>query len=435
MQPTSAKLKRATIGTQQTYAFIVANPNPLGVNQTALVDFWMADVTPTSVGATGDFYSGVTVQITDPNGVVTTKGPYTLNSLADGFFDYVPTIVGNYSFQMIYAGNTFTDIGIQYLASQSPIFNLTVQQQPISSLPQSPLPTAYWTRPINAQNYQWNAVSSNWLMAAWNETGSSFGLGARAFDDGSSYVGEGTSPNSAHILWTSPLTFGGLAGGQYGSTPYYTGASYEQFFQPPVIMNGILYYNTILAEEPSTETTTPSITAVSMVTGQTLFTIQDTSLTFGQILQYVSPNQSGTFGYLWSVSGSTWTMYDASKGGKILTLINVPSGVVIPASDGSILVYSLTPNANGYALSLWNSTQAINIDNNHDPGLSNDYWEWRPYYWQTDPLSNGVVNATGTTPYYSTNAEFQPIVAQQNTNGTMWTVQEPNTAAGLTLSP
>ena len=99
-------------------------------------------------------------------------------------------------------------------------------------------------------------------------------------------------------------------------------------------------------------------------------------------------------------------MYDASKGGKILTLINVPSGVVIPAPDGSILVYSLTPDANGYALSLWNSTQAINIDNNHDPGLSNDYWEWRPYYWQTDPYANGVVNAAGTTAYPTTNARI-----------------------------
>ena len=429
------KAQAATATDTPTYAFVVANPNPLGVNQTALVDFWMADVTPGSVGATGDFYSGVTVVITDPNGSNTTKGPFTLNSLADGFFDYVPTIVGNYTFQMFYAGNNFTDININYLPSHSSPFTLTVQQQAVSAMPQTPLPNAYWQRPINAQNYLWAAVSSNWLMAAWNETGSSFGLGARAFDDGSSFAGEGVSPSSAHILWTSPLTFGGLAGGSYGSTPYYQEASYEQFFQPPVIMNGILYYNTILAQEPSTESSTPSITAVSMLTGQTLFTIQNTSLTFGQIYNYVSPNQSGAFAYLWSVSGSTWTMYDASKGGKILTLVDVPSGVVVPSSDGSILVYSLTPNAQGYALSLWNSSQAIAIDNNHDPGLSNDYWTWRPYYWQTDPYANGVVNATGTTPYASTNAFFQPILAQQNTNGTMWTVQEPNTAAGLTLSP
>ena len=63
-----------------TYPYVVANPNPLGVNQTALVDFWMSDITPNSVGATGDFYSGVTIVITDPTGTNTTMGPYTLNS-------------------------------------------------------------------------------------------------------------------------------------------------------------------------------------------------------------------------------------------------------------------------------------------------------------------------------------------------------------------
>jgi hypothetical protein len=419
-----------------TYCFVVANPNPIGVNQTALVDFWMADVTPNAVGATGDFYSDVTVKITDPTGTVATQGPYTLNSLATGFFDYTPKMAGNYTFQMIYPGNDFTDININYLPSQSAPFTLIVQDQPISQPPQTPLPTAYWQRPINAQNYLWSAVSSNWLMAAWNETGGSFFPGARAFDDGSSFAGEGQSPDSAHILWTAPLAFGGLAGGQYGSVPYYQGASYEQYFTPPVIINGILYYNTILGQEPSTSSATPSITAVDLRNGQTLFTIQNVTLTLGQIYNYVSPNQAGTFAYLWSISGSTWKMYDAATGSWILTLVGVPSGVIVPASDGSLLVYSLTENraAHSYTLSLWNSSQAIAQDNNHDPALSNDYWTWRPYSWQTGP-SQGIVNATGTTPYFSTNAFFQPVLAQQDTNGTMWKVEEPYTAAGLTLSP
>ncbi len=408
-----------------TYPYVVANPNPLGVNQTALVDFWMSDITPNSVGATGDFYSGVTIVITDPTGTNTTMGPYTLNSLSTGYFQYVPKTTGNYTFQMFYTGNNFTDIHINYLPSQSKIFTLTVQDQPVYSIPQTPLPTDYWTRPINAQNYQWSQISSNWLMAAWNNTGNA-GSGARAFDDGSSYVGEGSSPNSAHILWTSPLDFGGLAGGQYGDAAYYQGASYEQYFTPPVIINGVLYYNTIIGQEPSTGSANPSITAMSLQTGKTLFTIQNASLTFGQVYNYVSPNQAGTYAYLWSVSGTTWTMYDASTGGKILTLVSVPSGVVVPASDGSILVYSLKSNANGYALSMWNSSQAIAQDNNHAPQESNNYWTWRPYAWQLAP-SHGVVNATGFT--------IDSSGVLQSTNGTMWTAQEPNTAAGLTLSP
>jgi len=407
-----------------SYCFIAINPSPIGIGQTTLVDFWMADVTAGSIGATGNFYSGVTVTITAPDGTQSTRGPFTLNSLATGFFDYTPTAIGTYTFQMIYPGQTFASIGTTYAGCKSTPETLVVQSQSIGYYQQTPLPNYYWTRPINAMNYAWSAVSGNWLMAAWNESSSN-----RAFDDGSSYVGEGVSPNSAHILWTSPLSPGGLVGGQYGQAEYYTGASYEQFFEPPVIMNDIIYYQTILANEPSSETNYPSITAVSLTTGETLFTINNETFSFGQIYTYVSPNQAGDFNYLWSVSGSTWKMYDAGTGKWILTLVNVPSGVTIPSSDGSILVYSLTANAGGYALSLWNSSQAIAQDNSHAPFEFNDYWEWRPFDWQTGP-SLGIVNSTGTT--------LDSSGVNQNTNGTMWTVEETNpipaTAAGQSLS-
>ena len=421
----ASNVKALTISTNPSYCFVAANPNPLGANQTALVDFWMADVTTLTFGNAGFFYSGVTVVITQPDGTNVTKGPYTLNSLATGFFDFTPTTTGNYTFQMIYPGQTFAAINVAYAACVSPVYTLVVQSSPIAAYPQTPLPTSYWSRPINAQNYLWSTVSGNWLMCSWNLTGSGESI-ARAFDDGSAYVGEGVSPNSAHILWTKPLSAGGLVGGEYGSTPYYTGASYEMYFQPPVIENGILYYNTIIGGEPSTETNTPSITAVSLQTGQTLFTIQDATLTFGQIYNYVSPNQSGAFAYLWSVSGSTWKMYDATTGSYILTLVGVPSGAAMPSSDGSILVYSLTANANGYALSLWNSSQALAIDSTHNPAESNDYWTWRPYSWTTG-FADGIVNATGTT------VDSSGIL--QSTNGTMWTVEEPQPIAGAVFTP
>lgn len=186
---------------------------------------------------------------------------------------------------------------LAYNPSTSNTVVLVVQQQQVVA-PSNSLPTSYWTRPINAQNYAWASISSNWVMSAWNETGSSFFPGGRAFDDGSAYQGEGTSPNSAHILWTAPLTFGGLAGGNFGSATFYQGASYEQFFTPPVIIGGILYYNGIAAEEP----TANNIIAINMTDGHTLFTIPNTSLSFGQIYNYVSPNQAGTYAYLWSAA-------------------------------------------------------------------------------------------------------------------------------------
>lgn len=421
-------LNAQTSSVYPSYCFVAVNPNPLGIGQTALVDFWMADVTAGAIGATGNFYSAVTVQIVQPDGANVTKGPYTLNSLATGFFQFTPTTTGNYIFQMFYPGQTFqTGAGpLTYSGAISAPLTLVVQQTQIPAYPQTPAPTTYWTRPINAMNYAWSEVSSNWLMAAWNESSSN-----RAFDDGSSYVGEGISPNSAHVLWTSPLSAGGLVGGQYGSAPYYTGASYEQFFEPPVIMNGIIYYESIIANEPSSGTIYPSITAISLMTGQKLFSIDNATISFGQIYTYISPNQAGDYNYLWSVSGSTWKMYDAQTGKWILTLINVPSGVTIPSSDGSILVYSLTPNAEGFALSLWNSSQAIANDNNHDPSEMNNYWTWRPFDWQMGP-AHGIINSTGTT--------LDSTGVNQNTNGIMWTVQEPDpvpaslSATGQTLS-
>ncbi|HTY73990.1 MAG TPA: hypothetical protein VMD05_00300, partial [Candidatus Nanoarchaeia archaeon] len=190
-------LNAQTSSVYPSYCFIAVNPNPIGIGQTALVDFWMADVTAGSIGATGNFYSSVTVQIVQPDGTNVTKGPYTLNSLATGFFQFTPTTTGNYVFQMFYPGQTFqTGAGpLAYSSAISAPVTLVVQQTQIPSYPQTPTPTTYWLRPINAMNYAWSSVSGNWLMAGWNESSSN-----RAFDDGSSYVGEGISPDSAHIL-------------------------------------------------------------------------------------------------------------------------------------------------------------------------------------------------------------------------------------------
>ena len=116
----ASNVKALTTSAYPSYCFVAANPNPLGANQTALVDFWMADVTAGSIGSTGNFYSGVTVVITQPDGTSVTKGPYTLNSLATGFFDFTPATTGNYTFQMIYPGQTFAAINSVYASCKRP---------------------------------------------------------------------------------------------------------------------------------------------------------------------------------------------------------------------------------------------------------------------------------------------------------------------------
>jgi hypothetical protein len=269
-------------------------------------------------------------------------------------------------------------------------------------------------------------------MAGWNST-------ARGFDAGSAFTAEGTVPNSAHVLWTKPLSFGGLVGGVDGPAFYHDGRSYEYWFKPPVIINGRVYYNTIGADEPIPSNTwtrplgMPSITCVDMTNGQTLFTIPNATLQLGQIYNYVSPNQAGAFAYLWTTD---WRMFDAWTGQQILTLINVPSGTITRGSDGSIIIYNLAYNAtktvsaptpvsvglsaertypNQWVLTKWNSSRAIPPAGDVNPGYAalfgtSSAWQWRPYLY-----SGFVINAVGNTSL--PNADLFNAVVNRNTNG------------------
>ncbi len=56
----------------KTYAFIDANPDPIGIGQTAFITFGIDKVPNTVSGAYGDRWTNLTVTVTDPAGKVTT---------------------------------------------------------------------------------------------------------------------------------------------------------------------------------------------------------------------------------------------------------------------------------------------------------------------------------------------------------------------------
>jgi hypothetical protein len=328
---------------------MAVNPSPIGVNQPLQVSFWLSDPPPTAAGIGGDRWIGFAVTITHPDGKVEKRNPVNSDAVGGAYFTYYPTTSGNYTFKMHYPGQTivasyfdfgtftYKTINNTYMPTDSNEAVVVVQQDPILNPPMTPLPTSYWTRPISGMNLQWSQVSGNWLMTAWNYTG-------RGFDSGPAFCGEGTSPNSAHILWTKPMTFGGLVGGQDGVTAFTDGRSYEYYFKPPVVISGRLYYNTIAAEEPRTtgEMGNLGIVCVDMKDGSTIFTIPNQTLSFGQIYTYNSPNQAGALAYLWT---NNWRMYDAWTGNYILSLTGVPSGTTTIGSDGSIIIYNLAYSA------------------------------------------------------------------------------------------
>jgi hypothetical protein len=238
-------------------------------------------------------------------------------------------------------------------------------------------------------------------MPAYNQT-------ARPFDSGGATLAEGIAPKSAHILWTKPIAFGGLVGGIYGNAFYHDGRSYEQYFHPPVIINGRIYYNTIGANEPDStgEMGNMGIRCLDLYTGEEIFTIPNQTLYIGQIYNYMSPNQAGAYAYLWvQETGTTWKMYDAWTGNYILSISNIPSGVVTYGPSGEIIIYNLaySPANATYVLTKWNSTKVFPTP---ELGPINNPWTWRPYNW-----AGLTLNGTGTT-----NTIYGPL----STNGIQW---------------
>ena len=339
-----------------TYTFLTVNPNPVGAGQTVDVAFWLDKVTPNAATLFGDRWSGLMLTITKPDGTTETKGPFTLDAVASGYTRYTPTVTGKYYFSISFPGQTIT-VGAAsnyYQPSASAMAELTVQSAQIAFWSDVPLPTGYWTRPLNGELRNVNQVGSYWLAA-----GSTGPHGPRAYGSQGNYQPYGTAPDSAHVLWTREIAFGGAVGGEFGDNVFYPGETYERKFQPPIIMNGRLYYNLKLG---SGSNLWDGAYCVDMNTGETIWYINATNknaqfFTFGQLLDIQTPNQHGVIPYLWSVQGSTYKMYDAFTGDWILDLTGVPSGSMVMGQNGEILIYTISAAQN--RMTLWNSTKAI----------------------------------------------------------------------------
>jgi outer membrane protein assembly factor BamB len=189
------------------------------------------------------------------------------------------------------------------------------------------------------------------------------------------------APNTAHVVWTKPIAFGGLVGGEYGDIDYYTGLSYELKIWDKIIINGRLYYNT---PDPPLD----GFYCVDLRTGETIWKQEHGSIDLGQLYDYESPNQHGVIPYLWDV-GSTYTLYDAFTGNPILSLANATTtsrrGYIF-SKNGDLLLYMLDGSKNW--LAMWNSSKAI-----PPPATTGtNSWQWRPdnYRGQTLDWRKGI---------------------------------------------
>lgn len=374
--------------TYNTYAFLSVTPHPIGVNQPLTLVMWLDKVTPTASGNLGDHWQNFMVTITRPDGTTKNLGPYTGDATAMATVRYTPDTNGQYLFQFSFPGqwiNT-TTYNRWYKPSVSPIVNVTVQQEPISWPQSVPLPTEYWTRPIEGENAEWSSISGNWLQAGYSPVNmNSPSGGVNAFDPYS------TVPNTAHIVWTKETGMGGLVGGEFNSSLYLYGA-YESNFRPPVIINGRVYYNDWFSVPGGTGfyPYPPGFSCVDLRTGETLWQNDEITngrgqqITNGQVYMEKSATEYGGWAYLWQ-TGTTYKMYDAYTGVHWLDLVNAttPSKILF-GENGEMLVYILS-GANNW-LAMWNSTLALNTA----PPGSYGATTWRPVYGSVLDWTKGI---------------------------------------------
>ncbi len=384
-----------------TYAFCTAEPNPVGLGQTVTIVMWLDKPPPLDAHGFAIPYEGYQVTITKPDGNTQAMGPYTSDPIASYYITFVPTTTGTYYVQFSFPGQHITGVSLfgvpndfEYKASTSSKVALTVQQSPTPAYPSNPLPTSFWKRPINGENYGWNTISGNWLGVPLT----TFGNG---YDASGAFNPYSTAPNTAHIVWTKPMMPGGIVGGNWNNIGYSTGLSYEPGWGDnmagPIILNGVIYYNTPVPPRYG-------FYAVDLRTGQTLWYQNTTSayttsldqqllkynaITCGQLYNYDSPNQHGMFAYLWGIGSSQWQMYDAYTGNMILSLVNPAFGTA--GLFGAEITYSQTGDMLAYLLgnnwiALWNSTKAIPLGATSGTGV----WNWRPDNQRVLDWRNGI---------------------------------------------
>jgi outer membrane protein assembly factor BamB len=382
-------------GTMKTYPYVGAVPNPVGVGQEVLIH----------VGITHELdyamygWEDLTVTVTKLDGSTETLGPFKTDATGGTGTVYVPDEPGNYTLQShfpeqvceqgvidIFFG-AYIAPGTVMEASDSDILTLVVQEESITYYPGHPLPTEYWTRPIDAQLREWSVIAGNWLTTPRN-------MYAPYNDD---------APETAHILWTKPLTSGGLVGGDLGEHSYEIGDAYEGrwgggFFGGSVsmILGGKLYYQKYANNDKYKETI-----CVDLHTGEELWSkvfLNNLTLSFGQLMYWDTYDYHGVYDYLWATAnsatlsllglpptaGTTWCAFDPFTGDYVYTLYGIPSGTQVYGPKGEILIYTVSTSGN--YMTLWNSSNIPWLYADRDYA-SMSWGQWQPM--------GKTVNATG----------------------------------------
>jgi hypothetical protein len=444
-----------------SWPFLVASPNPVGVNQQVIIVMWIDKPLPQADVSNDIRRHNYTLTITAPNNdhevmewdevFDTTSIQYTL---------YQPTQVGTYTLLFEYAGQVYTwnETGAQRewtndtFSAASKEITLTVQSEQLPNPTLSyPLPEEYWTRPIEGQNTDWWKISSNWLSGPYTQN---------------NVAADGVGPNTPHVMWTKPVQDGGVVGGNITTSlngdTYYSGMAYNTRANNPIIMHGRLYYELPFGNSGQgggwicVDLRTGEEIWSDSVMGTGSFFNPAPEPTFGYLYDLEYENQHGTVGSGWLISQSgffsqTWNFIDPRTGSVIdgYSVTNVPStnplfGQISGPSEviglhGESIRYQIDLE-NGW-LAQWNSSNLV----------------WRAAG-TTSPGQSGILDGSAASAYdwnitntdltqIPTGSTFRATVlndmilmsnlAPRYVAGafTFWATIDPYTVAAINLDP
>jgi hypothetical protein len=320
-----------------TFLFATASPNPVGVGQACYIGAMFSRPQPTATGANGDRFENTTIDIVDPDGVKVVMGPYLASMAAGIQFTYTPSKVGNYTIQAHYPGEILDGRnpespnpggamanlrGSYAMPADSNIITLVVQEDWITSIYKTPpLPTEFWTRPIYSTNWNWAEVGANWFGLG--------GSGAGGSDAARNFQPDGSSPKTAHIMWTMPTQLGGQPGMPIpgDESSQYSGTSLlASYFKPQCIVNGILFYNKF-----AYTSTFMGWRAVDIHTGEILWEktpaeVENQRIDWAQVFNYNNFQEFGSNALLYTTtSGSMFRVYDPMTGQYLANVTNARS--------------------------------------------------------------------------------------------------------------
>jgi len=245
--------------TADVIAVVNVRPTTVGIGQEVLMNFWVSP----APGANRQYHD-YKVTVTDPNGKQTS---FTMDSyVADGtaWSPYVFDQEGDWTVDFSYPGEYFapgryfegelttaTTGGTVYSAvtvkpANARTVTIHVQADIIPSWPESPLPTGYWTRPIDEIHREWWPIAGNfpWFGPAkddpmWDEL---YPNTNPTYNSGYGFIPWVAGPETAHVVWKRQYEMSGIMGGDLGTSSFIWSGVGTWYQTPSIILLGRAYH-------------------------------------------------------------------------------------------------------------------------------------------------------------------------------------------------